>query len=122
MLYGALTYLVFSFSLRNLVPKSHRNGIRKMSQDNFMGAIEDFKNSYLFFDNNEWVDKFRVITMFSPSAMSYKEMAINNIAFCYGQLGDGQKSKEYYEKYLSEYPNSGLAKAALRLLNSVKNE
>jgi hypothetical protein len=44
-------------------------------------------------------------------------MALNNIAFCYGQLGNGNLSKEYYQKTLDEFPESGLAKAALRLLN-----
>jgi hypothetical protein len=54
--------------------------------------------------------------------MSYKEMALNNIAFCYGQLGKGKLSKEYYEKTLDEFPESGIAKAGLRLINSVSTE
>ncbi len=45
-------------------------------------------------------------------------MALNNIAFCYGQMGNGEKSREYYEKILQEFPGSGLAKTALRFLNS----
>ena len=45
-------------------------------------------------------------------------MALNNIAFCYGQLGDGEKAKEYYERTLNEFPDSGIARAGLRLLNS----
>ncbi|WP_084692617.1 hypothetical protein [Nonlabens tegetincola] len=34
-LYGAMTYLLISFSLRNLIPKDHRNGIKKNNSENF---------------------------------------------------------------------------------------
>ena len=54
--------------------------------------------------------------------MSYKEMALNNIGFCYSQIGQGKVSKEYYERTLKEFPDSGIAKVALRLLNSMSNE
>jgi len=47
-------------------------------------------------------------------------MALNNIAFCYGQIGQGSKAIEYYERTLKEYPDSGIAKAGLNFLNSVK--
>jgi len=49
-------------------------------------------------------------------------MALNNIAFCYGQLGEVEKAKEYYEKILKDYPENGLAKVGLRLLSSVNNK
>jgi hypothetical protein len=39
-----------------------------------------------------------------------------------GSLGsrDGEKSKEYYEKTLNEFAESGLAKSALKLINSIE--
>ena len=61
------------------------------------------------------------ITLFSASKMSYREMDLNNIAFCYSQIGNGTKSKEYYEKTLSEFPESIMAKTALKLINSAQN-
>ena len=45
-------------------------------------------------------------------------MALNNIAFAYGQIGDGKKAKEYYERLLTEFPRSGIAKAALKMIDS----
>ena len=45
-------------------------------------------------------------------------MGLCNIAYCYGQIGDGQKAKEYYEKTLAEFPESGLAIAAHNQLQS----
>ena len=54
--------------------------------------------------------------------MTYQEMALANIAFCYGQAGKGEKSKEYYTRTLKEFPDNGLAKASLKMLNSVENK
>mgnify|MGYP002138677490 CR=1 FL=1 len=116
---GALTYLAISFSLRNFIPTDHKTGMTLVRQEKFHEAIPYFENSYKFFKKYDWLDRYRYLTILSSSSMSYKEMALNNIAFCYGQVGDGIKSKEYYEKTLQEFPDSGMAKAGLRFLNSV---
>lgn len=52
--------------------------------------------------------------------MTYQEMALANIAFCYGQAGNGKKSIEYYTRTLKEFPNNGIAKASLKMLNSIE--
>ncbi|PHQ61052.1 MAG: hypothetical protein COC08_06375 [Maribacter sp.] len=52
--------------------------------------------------------------------MSYREMALANIGFCYSQIGDGIKSKEYYERTLKEFPESGLAKSALKMMSAME--
>jgi tetratricopeptide (TPR) repeat protein len=119
-LFGAMTYLVISFSLRNLIPKDHRNGIKKNNAEKFKDAIPDFEKSYAFFKRNEWIDKYRFITLLSSSKMSYREMALANIGFCYSQIGDGIKSKEYYERTLKEFPESGLAKSALKMMSAME--
>ncbi|KGK28677.1 hypothetical protein EL45_19520 [Cellulophaga sp. E6(2014)] len=119
-LYGAMTYLVISFSLRNLIPRDHRNGIKKNNAEKFEDAIPDFEKSYAFFKKNEWIDKYRFITLLSSSKMSYREMALANIGFCYSQIGDGVKSKEYYERTLKEFPESGLAKSALKMMSAME--
>src|SRR4051812_3023465 len=82
ILYGALTYLVISFVLRTFIPKDHRRGMALVKQKRYAEAIPFFKNSYTFFTKNLWIDKYRYLTLFSSSAISYREMALNNIAFC----------------------------------------
>ena len=119
-LLGALTYLILSFSLRMFIPKDQRNGMKNVRKGEYQAAIKDFEKSYEFFDQNEWVDKYRYITLLSSSKMAYREMALVNIAFCYSQLGQGTKAREYYERTLSEYPNNGMAMAALRMIESAK--
>ena len=91
-----------------------------IKQHKFTEAINCFEDSYDFFKRNNWVDKYRYITLLSASKMSYKEMALNNIAFCYGQAGNGEKAKENYLRTLSEFPNCGMAKAALNLIQSAE--
>ena len=120
-LFGAMTYLIISFLLRNLIPRDHQNGIKKTKVEKFQEAISDFEKSYAFFKKNEWIDKYRFITLLSSSKMSYREMALANIGFCYSQIGEGIKSKEYYERTLMEFPESGLAKSALKMMNALEN-
>ncbi len=121
-LFGAITYLTLSMSLRNLVPKSHREGLKLTKEHKFENAISKFEKSYEFFTENNWIDKYRFITLLSSSKMSYREMALCNIAFCYSQIGNGQKSIEYYKKTLKEFPENGLAQTGLKMLTSTENK
>ena len=122
IIYGAITYLVISQLLRRTITNEHGKGMVKIKRKEFEAAIPHFKKSYEFFKKNDWIDKFRFLTLLSSGKMEYKEMALNNIAFCYGQTGNGQMSKEYYEKLLEEYPNNEMAKIGLRFLNSISKE
>jgi outer membrane protein assembly factor BamD (BamD/ComL family) len=49
-------------------------------------------------------------------------MALCNIAFCYSQIGKGTNAIEYYSLVLEEYPENGLAKSGLAILNSLKDQ
>ncbi len=120
ILYSALTYLILSFGLRNIIACSHRSGMRLVKQQKFEEAISYFEDSVDFFTKYHWLDKYRYLTLLSSSKMSYKEMGLCNIAFCHSQTGNGQKSKEYYEKTLKEFPENGLARAGLNMINSVE--
>jgi tetratricopeptide (TPR) repeat protein len=117
-LFGALTYLIISFGLRNLVAKDHRQGMKLVKQQQFENAIPLFEKSVAYFNKNNWVDKYRFLTLLSSSRMTYKEMGLCNIAFCYSQTSNGQKAKEYYEQTLKEFPENGLAIAGLKMINS----
>ena len=122
LLLGAMTYLIISFLLRNLISRDHRKGIKKNNKGRFKDAISDFEKSFHFYKKYEWIDKYRFITLLSSSKFSYREMALGNIGFCYAQIGNGKKSKEYYEKTLEEFPESVLAKSALNMINAIENK
>lgn len=117
-LYGALTYLILSMGLHYFIPKNHRKGIQLTKINQFEKAISEYEKSHEFFTKNDWIDKYRFITLLSSSKMNYREMALCNIAFCYSQIGNGAKAIEFYQKTLEEFPENGLAQSALKMLNS----
>ena len=55
--------------------------------------------------------------MLSASGMSYREMGMVSLGFCYAQLGDGLNARKNYEDCLRDYPNNGMADSALRMLD-----
>jgi tetratricopeptide (TPR) repeat protein len=120
ILHGAVIYLAISISLRRLVPSAHRRGMSLFKREEFTAAIPEFEKSYAFFTKHKWIDNWRYLVLLSSSRISYREMALLNIAYCYGQSGNGAKSKEYYRRILEEFPDSGIAKSSLRLFESVE--
>jgi tetratricopeptide (TPR) repeat protein len=88
----------------------------------FTESIPFFEKSVSHFTNNNWVDKYRFLTLLSISEMTYKELGLCNIAFSYSQTGNGQKAKEYYEQVLKEFPGNGLAVAAFNMIKSVEGK
>ncbi|TKG91987.1 hypothetical protein EYV94_20460 [Puteibacter caeruleilacunae] len=120
ILYGAVSYLIVSYILRTTIPLHQRKGMHKLKTGNFEVAIREFEKSYAFFKEHEWLDKYRFLILLNSSRISFKEMALNNIAYCYGQIGEGAKAKHYYERTLNEFPESGLAQAGLRMIKAIE--
>lgn len=118
---GALVYLTYSIGARMIIPRHHRAGVRLIRQQKFSEATACFRQSLSFFDRHAWVDDYRSVVLMSASAVSYREMALANIGFCYAQLGDGRSSRESYEECLRRFPNSGLAATALRMMDAAVN-
>jgi hypothetical protein len=79
---GAFAYLAYSIGSRLLIPRDHRAGIKLGRKQQFEQAIPKFQASFDFFNRHAWIDRFRSIVLMSPSAASYREMALANIAFC----------------------------------------
>jgi hypothetical protein len=118
-LYGACIYLVVSFLLRNIIARSHRKGISLTKRKEFEKAIPCFQKSYDFFSRHPWLDTYRYILILSSSRISYREMALVNIAFCYSQINRGPEAKLFYERTLKEFLDSEIAKSSLNMINSV---
>ena len=49
VLFGAITYLLISFSLRKLIPKDHRNGIKKINSEVALNNFKILINKYGFY-------------------------------------------------------------------------
>ena len=115
---GAAVQLILWLIINNTYAKFHNHGMDLVKQEKYADAIPFFVKSYENFLEHAWVDKYRHIFAHN-SKMTYKEMDLNNIAFCYAQIGEKEKSIEYYKRLLSEYPNNGLAKAALNMIETM---
>ncbi len=119
VLWGIIACFLYSLASREIIAHAHRAGIRLTKQKRFAEAIPKFQESLAFFERHPWIDRFRSVILLSSSAASYREMALTNIAFCYTQIGKGEEGRRYYQKCLERFPDSGLAIAALRMLDSV---
>lgn len=65
-----------------------------MRLGDFENALNAFQRSYVFFSKHYWIDRFRFITMFTSSAISFRDMALNNMGVCYLRLKQPQKAIE----------------------------
>ena len=120
ILLGTLTYLILSIVLRGVLARQQRKGIQEIRKGNYNAAIPYFEKSYDYFTKNSYLDKWRSLFLLSSSRISYREMALINRAFCYTQIKDCEKAKELYKKALEEFPDSGMAKAGLNMLEALK--
>lgn len=120
-IFGVITYLIISYTTIAIIPRHHRTGIFFVKKGLYDKALEEFRLSYEFFNRHKWVDKYRCFFLFSSSCSSYSEMAMLNMAFCYGQLGEGLKSKELYQKVINQFPGSKMAESALKMYDAAKN-
>ena len=115
-LIGFSVYFVLLYLLRTLIPSKHRKGVKLFRKKRYEEAIPCFQESYSFFSRNQWLDKYRFITMLSSSRISYVEMALLNEAFCLSQLERKAEAIEKYETVLQRFPDSEMAISALKML------
>jgi tetratricopeptide (TPR) repeat protein len=116
--YGAIVYLLYSFASKAFLLRNHRRGVYLTKIQSFRDAISAFKLSYAFLRKYAWLDKYRFITMLDSSAVSYREMALCNIAYSYAQLDENVAAATYYRKALAEFPQSAMAKNGIEYVES----
>ena len=116
--YGAAIYLIYSFGSRALLLKNHRRGISLNKLDCYQDAINEFRLSYEFLSRYSWLDKYRFITMLASSAVSYREMALCNIAYSYARLNEMGAALQAYRRVLQEFPESEIAKGGIEYIES----
>lgn len=83
----------------------------------FAEAIPCFERSLEFFDRHPWLDRYRSVILLSVSAISYREMAMTNLGFCYSQLLDGTNARQWYERCIERFPESSIAQCSLNMLD-----
>jgi tetratricopeptide (TPR) repeat protein len=119
LLIGAAVYLIWSRLSMLVLLRAHRTGIQFLRAGAYAPAIQQFEQSYALFARFPWLDNFRWLTLLSPSALSYREMALNNIGYAFVQLKKFGKARERYQQLLDEYPDGEMADAARTVLASI---
>lgn len=117
---GIVVYLGLSIGLRSLLTRDHRRGMFLVRRGQYAEAISLFEQSYRFFSRFVWLDRWRYLLLLSSNRMSYREMALVNMAFCYTQIGEGKQAQVLYQRALDEF-GSAIAQVALKMMESVKN-
>jgi tetratricopeptide (TPR) repeat protein len=108
--YGAAAFLIYSFGSKSVLLRNHRKGIYFAKLNSYQNALREFQLSYQFLDKHQWVDKYRFLVMLDSSAISYREMALCNIAYSHVQLRQPVEALQYYRRALEQFPKSHLAK------------
>lgn len=95
---GAVTYLTLAWTLRLILQRHHRKGMRQMRGKEYEEAAISFQNSYNFFTKYPWIDQYRFTTMFSSNAIPFQQMALNNLGICYLHVGEDAKALDAFRK------------------------
>ncbi len=119
---GLVVYLVYSQTVRRLAGRNMFRGHKLLTKEAYAEAIEAYQRAYQFFSRHSWLDKYRALVLLNSSAYSYREIALCNVAFAHGQMGDGKKAIEIYRRTLAEFPECPLAKTSLQLAEAVSKD
>jgi tetratricopeptide (TPR) repeat protein len=118
IVWGLGLFAAYAHGSRRLIGGRHRRGVALLKQRRYREAIAQLQESLAFFDRHPWIDHLRCIVLMNPSAASYREMDLTNIAFCWTQLGDRKRARECYETCLARFPGNRLASTAIRALDA----
>jgi tetratricopeptide (TPR) repeat protein len=116
---GAMVYLVYSYGSRLALTGAHRRGMWLIRRRQWQPALKAFEASYAFFTRYPWLDEYRFLTMLTASAISYREMALNNMGYALLQSGEYARAQVYYARLLEQFPHTVLAGSARRVLAAI---
>ena len=113
-----LALIAYMIAARRLIAAHHRRGCRAFARGDLETAIAEMEASDAFFLRHGWLDRWRLVTMLSPSAIGYREMALLNIGFFQSQLGRKEAAKTAYRRALAEFPESRVARQTLKMIET----
>jgi tetratricopeptide (TPR) repeat protein len=116
VLLGAGIYLIWSRLAALLFLSHHRAGVQFLRVKAYPQAIQSFQQSDALFKASPWLDRHRWLTLLSPSSISYREMALNNLAYAYLQLGKGKEARAAYQTLVDEIPDGMMVESAREVI------
>ncbi len=115
---GAGVYVAYSFGSRYFIAGANRRGLKAVAREEYDDALEHFKLSYEFFSKHEWLDRYRSVTLMSPSMWSYREMALMNILTVHVRRKDFAVARDACSRVLEEFPGNQIAQSTMDMLLS----
>ena len=115
---GGALYIVSCRAMRLLLVRDHTRGMQAYRAGRFRDAIAHFDASRRFFSTHPWLDASRSLVFGVASRNPYRVIALGNMAYCHGQLGEGIEAVALYERVLQEAPGHAVARASLNLLRA----
>jgi hypothetical protein len=82
---GALIYIFYYAIIKYSLERAFSKGLSLINKGEFKQAIVEFETAYDFYSRYPWVDQWRFIFLHS-SPMSYRAIALVNIAVCYSKI------------------------------------
>jgi tetratricopeptide (TPR) repeat protein len=114
---GVLIYLVIQSILKNAIEAPLTKAMRLLSLGEFRQAIAQFEAAYAFYTRRPLIDRYRYFLKLS-SIYTYREIVLIDLAACYSQVGEGEKSKQVYRRVLKEFPNNRVAQVSLKAIEA----
>jgi tetratricopeptide (TPR) repeat protein len=98
---GIIAFLIILLLQQSIHRGSFRQGMKYLKKNQYDAAITSFQKSLKHFEQYPFLDKYRYVLLISPSEISCKEMALQNIVACYCFLNDKEKATFYYDSLIS---------------------
>lgn len=118
---GAAVYFAYSQISKRVLARHHFRGMRRLQQGRYDEALGAFEQYLAFIERHPWIDRYRALVMLTAEAYSCRESAMNNIIFCYGQMGQVVDMKAWLHKLIDEYPSNVFAVTTLSLIKAIES-
>lgn len=119
LLLGVAVYIGWQVAAGSFLMVNHVRGMKLMRKKDYPGAIEAFAQSEQFLIANPWIDKYRCLVLLSASGISYREMALYNIAMGYSALGNVTQTRKTLTHFLEVAPRSPLGRHVRAALSTL---
>ena len=119
---GGVVYLAYSKLSRRVVASKHWLGARHMAEKEYDDAILKFREGIDFFDRHKWLDKYRAFFLMCPSAWSYRETGLMNIASVYMSQGKVEEAIRTFTELLDEHPGNEVARNTLEFIRAASGD
>ncbi|QDV25926.1 tetratricopeptide repeat protein [Aureliella helgolandensis] len=113
---ATMMYFVLKVLLQRRAKSFQKAGLRLMAEERYREAAAMFEAGYQYFSDRRWADRYRAISMLDYSGMDWREIMLANMATNMALAGDRERAIQLYQQCLELYPDSRLAKPALRFL------